>query len=183
VKRRALFLDRDGVINIDHGYVHRAEQFEFVDGIFDLCRAAHQDGWLLIVATNQAGIARGLYGEDAFHRLTEWMLARFVAEGAPITDVYYCPTHPTAGRGEYRRESFRRKPNPGMLFEAAQKHDLDLSVSVLLGDKETDMQAGRAAGVGTLILLTSSADDVDAFSVPALRVDTLRRAQAVLATL
>jgi D-glycero-D-manno-heptose 1,7-bisphosphate phosphatase len=152
VKRRALFLDRDGVINVDHGYVHRSEDFEFIDGIFDLCRYAHAQGWLLVVVTNQAGIARGLYTESDFHELTRWMLARFATEGAPITAVYYCPTHPTVGEGTYRRESFRRKPNPGMLLEAAQEHGIDLQASVLVGDKDSDMQAGVSAGVGTCIL-------------------------------
>ena len=145
--RRALFLDRDGVINEDAGYTHRWEDFVFVDGIFGLCRHAHAQGWLLIVVTNQAGIGRGFYGEDAFHALTARMCERFAAEGAPIAKVYFDPTHPEHGIGEYRRASPMRKPNPGMLLLAAEEFRISLADSVLVGDKASDILAGLAAGV------------------------------------
>jgi D-glycero-D-manno-heptose 1,7-bisphosphate phosphatase len=145
---RALFLDRDGVINHDMGYTHRWEDFVFIDGIFDLCRHAKAQGFGLFVVTNQAGIGRGLYTESDFHALTERMRARFDAEGAPIKRVYFDPTHPEHGIGEYRRESFFRKPNPGMLLRAAEDFGLSLAGSVLIGDKPSDIQAGIAAGVG-----------------------------------
>ena len=151
--RPALFLDRDGVINVDHAYVHKRADFEFVDGIFDLCRAAKAQGYELIVVTNQAGIGRGYYTEADFAQLTAWMCERFSDEGAPITDVFYCPHHPEHGIGDYHRESFDRKPNPGMLLRAAEKHRLSLPGSIMLGDKESDMQAARSAGVETLFLL------------------------------
>lgn len=181
MKRRALFLDRDGVINVNHGYVHRSEDFDFIEGIFDLCRQAHAQGWLIIVVTNQAGIARGLYTEEDFDHLTRWMCARFEAEGAPITAVYYCPTHPTAGQGAYRRESFRRKPNPGMLLEAAQEHGIDLQASILVGDKGSDIQAGRAAGVGICMLFDAEAPAAGEAEVADLRVSTLAAARSILA--
>ena len=180
MKRRALFLDRDGVINVDHGYVHRSEDFEFIDGIFDLCRYAHAQGWLLVVVTNQAGVARGLYSEEDFHELTRWMLARFAAEGAPITAVYFCPTHPTAGEGAYRRESFRRKPNPGMLLEAAQEHSIDLQASALVGDKGSDILAGRAAGVGTCILFAAESAGASEVGAADARVGTLTAVLSIL---
>ena len=145
---KALFLDRDGVINVEKNYVFRIEDFEFVPGIFDLCRAAHDAGFVPIVITNQAGIGRGYYTEDDFQRITVWMLDQFTLRGIRIGRVYHCPFHPTAGIGEYRRESFDRKPNPGMILKARDDFTLDLANSVLVGDKDSDLEAGRAAGVG-----------------------------------
>jgi D-glycero-D-manno-heptose 1,7-bisphosphate phosphatase len=145
---RALFLDRDGVINHDAGYTFSEENFRFVDGIFELCRAARRSGYLLVVVTNQAGIGRGYYSEQDFLALTEWMCDRFKVEGAPISDVFYCPFHPEHGVGYYKKDSFDRKPNPGMLLRAAEKHRLDMGRSIMIGDKESDMQAASLAGVG-----------------------------------
>jgi D-glycero-D-manno-heptose 1,7-bisphosphate phosphatase len=145
---RALFLDRDGVINVEKEYVHRIDDFEFADGIFHLCATAQQIGLIPIVITNQAGIGRGYYTEDDFLRLTAWMLEQFRAHGIRIGRVYHCPYHPTAGIGEYRRESFDRKPNPGMILKAKHDFALDLANSVLVGDKDSDISAGCAAGVG-----------------------------------
>lgn len=148
----ALFLDRDGVINVNHGWVHRVEDFEFIPGIFELCRAARAAGHKLVVVTNQAGIARGLYTEAQFHALTAWMKQRFADAGAPLDGVYFCPFHPTAGIGAYRVESAFRKPGPGMLLQAARELDLDLAGSTIIGDKASDMQAGAAAGLSRLVL-------------------------------
>jgi D-glycero-D-manno-heptose 1,7-bisphosphate phosphatase len=145
--RRALFLDRDGVINHDAGYTHRWEAFVFIDGIFELARAAHARGYLLFVVTNQAGIGRGFYTEDDFLALTERMCARFAEERAPIAKVYFDPTHPVHGLGAYRRPSSMRKPNPGMLLAAASEFGVSLQDSVLIGDKTSDLEAGAAAGV------------------------------------
>ena len=149
----ALFLDRDGVINVDHGYVHRIEDFEFMPGIFELCRAAKARGHKLVVVTNQAGIGRGLYTEADFHTLTDWMKARFAKQGAPLDGVYFCPTHPTAGVGAYRVESGFRKPGPGMLLQAARELALDMAASTMVGDKPSDVIAASAAGVGQMTLL------------------------------
>jgi D-glycero-D-manno-heptose 1,7-bisphosphate phosphatase len=151
--RRALFLDRDGVINVDHSYVHKQESFEFVDGIFELVRKANELDYLVLVVTNQAGIGRGYYSEEEFWALTEWMKAEFTARGAAIDAVYFCPDHPLHGVGHYRRDSPMRKPAPGMLLQAQDEFDIDMALSVLVGDKSTDMQAGFAAGVGTLLWL------------------------------
>lgn len=148
-----LLLDRDGVINVDHGYVYRIDQFEFMPGIFDLCRTARALGHRIAVVTNQAGIARGLYNEADFHALTDWMLARFVEEGALIDRVYFCATHPTAGIGAYRVDSSFRKPGPGMVLQAAAELGLNLARSTLVGDKASDAEAGLAAGVGRIVVL------------------------------
>ena len=151
-QRRALFLDRDGVINIDHGYVYRREQFEFVDGVFELCRKAVELKYLVFVVTNQAGIGRGHFTEKQFHELTDWMCQEFLARGAKIERVYFCPFHPEHGVGDYKQESIFRNPGPGMILEAARDYALDLAGSVLVGDQETDIAAGLAAGVGCNVL-------------------------------
>jgi D-glycero-D-manno-heptose 1,7-bisphosphate phosphatase len=147
LSNRALFLDRDGVINYDSGYTSSAENFRFIEGIFDLCRTAKRLGYLLIVVTNQAGIGRGYYSEQDFLTLTDWMLERFEAEGAPLNDVFYCPYHPVHGIGRYKKDSICRKPNPGMLLVAAKKYKLDMGSSIMIGDRDSDMQAAGKAGV------------------------------------
>lgn len=155
----ALFLDRDGVINVEKNYVHRIEEFEFVEGIFDLCRAAVARSIPIVVVTNQAGIGRGYYSEAQFATLTEWMCRRFADEGAPLAAVYYCPFHPEHGVGEYRMESFDRKPNPGMILRARDELGLDLEGSVLIGDKGSDIAAARAAGVGLTVFLGADVEN------------------------
>lgn len=151
-----MFLDRDGVINIDHGYVHRKEEFEFVDGIFDLVAAAKKAGYLVIIVTNQAGIGRGYYTELEFHNLMEWVLEQFAMKAAAIDKVYFCPDHPEYGIGKYRRNSHFRKPGPGMILQAAEELSVDLGRSIIVGDKTSDVEAGVAAGVGTSLLLGNS---------------------------
>lgn len=151
MKRPALFLDRDGVINVDHGYVHTPENFQFIEGIFDLVAAANRADYLVVVVTNQAGIGRGYYSEAQFHELTCWMRSRFAEQGGKIDGVYFCPYHPEHGIGPYRRKSEFRKPAPGMLLQAQSELGIDLQQSILIGDKLSDMAAGRSAGVGTLL--------------------------------
>ncbi len=150
--RSALFLDRDGVINVDRGYVHRREEFEFVPGIFELARfVANELRWPIVVATNQSGIGRGYFDEKAFADLTHWMCERFQAEDAPIARVYHCPYHPVHGVGGYRMDHPWRKPRPGMIMQAATDLNLDLPSSVLIGDAMIDIEAGDAAGIGLCI--------------------------------
>lgn len=170
--KRALFLDRDGVINVDIGYLHRAEDCVFVPGIFELVRQARKAGFDVFVVTNQAGIARGYYSEETFAAFTGWMLEQFAAEGAPITQVYYCPHHPTAGIGGYGIVCECRKPAPGMLLRAAGEHGIDLSRSIMVGDSITDMEAARAAGVGQCYLLQHAEGDDEA-GLDVVRVSTL----------
>lgn len=150
--RPALLLDRDGVINQDSGYVHTIEAFEFLPGIFELVRHATQSGYPVVIVTNQSGIGQGLYDEAAFQQLTRWMAERFRETGGEIAGVYHCPTHPERGLGAYRRESIDRKPNPGLFLRARDELGLDLGRSVLVGDRRTDLQAGRRAGVGICLL-------------------------------
>ena len=152
--RGALFLDRDGVINVDHGYIHRPEQFEFVPGIFELARFwTNELRGPIVVVTNQSGIGRGYFDESAFADLTRWMCDRFAAEHTSIARIYHCPYHPVHGIGEYRRDHPWRKPNPGMILQAASDLGLDLACSAIVGDKMSDVEAGTAAGIGLRILL------------------------------
>ena len=154
-KRRALFLDRDGVINIDHAYVHKKEDFEFVEGIFDLCQFAIQNDYIIFVVTNQAGIGRGYYTEQQFQTLTNWMCGEFSKLNINIKKVYFCPYHEKYGVGKYKKASSFRKPGPGMILQAAKEFNIDLEKSVLVGDKITDIQAGIAAGVGRNLLCST----------------------------
>lgn len=146
VFRRAAFLDRDGVINRDHGYVFRQQDFEFVEGALGACARLAARGFALVVVTNQSGIGRGMYTEADFFRLTDWMRAQFDAAGAPLAAVYHCPHRPDAACD-------CRKPAPGMLLRAARELKLDLSRSVLFGDKGSDLQAAASAGVPHRVLL------------------------------
>lgn len=148
---KALFLDRDGVINVDKHYVYRVEDCEFIEGIFDLCRKAKQDGYLVIVVTNQAGIAKGKYTEEDYFKFRDYVHAEFVKQGCPIDAEYYCPYHTDAVIEKYCKDSDDRKPNPGMILKAQKDFDIDLSQSILIGDKETDIEAGKRANVGKLI--------------------------------
>lgn len=153
MNKPALFLDRDGVINVDHAYVHLKEDFHFVDGIFDLVAEANKAGYLVIIVTNQAGIGRGYYTEADFHALMGWVSEQFAQRSGRIDGVYFCPYHPEHGIGEYRKESDHRKPAPGMLLQAGADLHIDLSHSIMVGDKASDMKAALAAGLQTLLCL------------------------------
>jgi len=143
----ALFLDRDGVINEDHGYVHSSDRTEWKDGIFDRVRAAWVEGLLPIVVTNQAGIARGYYTETSFLDFTAWIHEEFRSRGAPLFATYYCPHHPIAGLGLYRLDCPFRKPAPGMLMQAMSDWGIEAARSRLVGDRPTDRAAALAAGI------------------------------------
>ena len=152
----ALFLDRDGVINRDHGYVCEKTNFDFIAGIFELVSSANAAGYLTIVVTNQAGIGRGLYSVEKFRELSIWMCERFKLNGAAIDAIYYSPFHPTAGLGNFLLTEDTRKPGAGMFREACIDFKIDISESVMVGDKIKDMEASIAAGITQNYLLTSS---------------------------
>ncbi len=133
---KALFLDRDGTINVDHGYVCRKEDFSFIPGIFALCTHAQALGYLLIVVTNQSGIERGYYTEADYQAVTEYMLHEFAARGIHIADVFHCPL----------LSGPMRKPAPGMFLAARDKYQLDMTACVSVGDKQRDLDAAAAAG-------------------------------------
>ncbi len=150
--KKALFLDRDGVINVEKEYLYKREDFEFIDGIFELCRYYQALGYLIFVVTNQSGIARGFYSEEDFSKLTQWMLEEFEKRGVTISKVYHCPHHP-----KLSGECSCRKPKPGMLHEAAREFDVDLLSSIIIGDKERDIEAGLNAGLREAYLFDETA--------------------------
>lgn len=150
-KRPCLFIDRDGVLNFDSGYVHKPEDFRWIDGAKEACAWAKSRGYFLSLATNQSGIARGFYNEEQFLSLTEWMNDQLRTVGGELDAVYFCPYHATEGMGHYKKDSEDRKPNPGMLLKSIAANDLDPDRSYFVGDMETDMQAARAAGVTGLL--------------------------------
>ena len=146
---KALFLDRDGVINYDYGYVYKKEDFKFVDGIFDVCAKAQAAGYKIIVITNQSGIDRGYFTEDDFQKINSYMLDEFAKKGIEITDVFHCPylNHPD------------RKPSPNMFLKAKEKYDIDMAASISIGDKPRDIEAASKAGVGCNYLLSDLLPD------------------------
>ena len=151
--KRAVFLDRDGVLNVDNGYVSQVDDFEFIEGAIEACKELKEKGYLLVVITNQSGIARGYFSEDQFNTLTEWMDWSLADRGVDLDGIYYCPHHSEKGIGEYKIECDCRKPKPGMLLNAIEDLNIDVNRSILVGDKISDIQAGIAAGVETNYLV------------------------------
>jgi D-glycero-D-manno-heptose 1,7-bisphosphate phosphatase len=150
---KALFLDRDGVVNVEKNYLHKIEEFELVEGIVEVCRAYQDNGYLIIIVTNQSGISRGYYSEEDFATLSQWMVEHFKTLGITITHIYHCPHHESIdGVCECR------KPEPGMFLEAQKEYDLDMPHSVMIGDNERDIEAAQRAGVGMHILLSTDAN-------------------------
>lgn len=170
----ALFLDRDGVIHREIGYLFDPKQVEFLPGIFEVCKSAQKAGYKLIIITNQSGIARGLYSEADFHHLMHWMLKEFEQRGIQIDAYYFCPHHPVHGIGKYRKECASRKPGPGMILQAAREHGLDLSQSLLIGDRGSDMEAGAAAGIRKCFLLEGTVSNPSEISAPHITISTFQ---------
>jgi len=170
---KALFLDRDGVINVNHGYVHQTSDFEFIDGIFSLVKRANEQGYKVIVVTNQSGIGRGMYTEADFGRLTAWMISMFAKNSAIIDDVFFCPHHPQAALPQYREICDCRKPNSGMLSAAATEHDISLANSIMVGDKLSDMEAAIKAGLGDAVWFDIECSDASKKSALELTASSL----------
>ncbi len=147
LRRRALFLDRDGVVNRDLGYVGTRERFHWIDGAREAVRAASDAGWHVFVVTNQSGVARGHYDEAAVAALHAWMADEVRREGGTIDDIRYCPHHPDAALPAYRRVCDWRKPAPGMLLDLLRAWQLDPAGCVLIGDQPSDLEAAAACGV------------------------------------
>ena len=149
----AIFLDRDGVINVDTGYVYLVDDFKFIDGVIDALLQLKQKGYLLVVVTNQSGIARGLFTEEQFMSLTEWMDWSLADRGVDLDGIYFCPHHPSEGSDQYRKSCTCRKPGPDMILDAVKHLDIDLTRSYMVGDKPSDMKAAINAGVAHKILV------------------------------
>ncbi len=178
---KALFLDRDGVVNVDHGYVYQPEKFEFFPGVFAACKAFFDAGFKLIIVTNQSGIGRGYYTQSDFHRLTQWMNNEFAKNAVHVTDVYFCPHHPKKALPEYLTQCDCRKPAPGMLNQAMKEHNINPALSIMVGDKLSDMQAASAANVATRVLVRSGQSvDNEAMATADYIFDSLADLPAIL---
>ena len=153
-KRRAVFLDRDGTINVEKEYLHRVEDFEFIPGALEAIRLIGDAGFLVVVVTNQSGIGRGFYDEAALERLHSFMDMELERVGAKIDAYYFCPHHPSHGQGKYAVDCACRKPLPGMLLQAAADLGIDLAASFIVGDKLADVAAGLAAGCRPFLVMT-----------------------------
>ena len=144
---RALFLDRDGVLNVDHGWVGSLDRWQWIEGALEAVQRATDRGWQVFIVTNQAGVARGHYTEADVGALHAWVAEQARRAGGTIDDVRYCPYHPEAAIPAYRRVSAWRKPEPGMILDLLERWELDPARSLLIGDKDSDLEAARAAGV------------------------------------
>lgn len=156
--RPAAFIDRDGVINAELDYVHRIADFHVLPGVFDGLRRLAAHGFELVVVTNQAGIAKGLYTEADFQQLTRHMLALFADAGIRVAAVLHCPHHPRGVVRDYAIDCDCRKPAPGMILRSAAALGIDLAASLMFGDKASDIDAGRAAGVGRSLRLAKNGE-------------------------
>jgi len=143
---KALFLDRDGIINVDHGYVSKIEDFEFTEGLFTLLQLFSKQGYLLFIVTNQSGIGRGYYSQKAFESLTEWMVTTLHDNSIDIKEVEYCPHTP-------EENCHCRKPETGMIDNILQTYPIDLKHSWMIGDKQSDIDLARNAHIGSSIAI------------------------------
>lgn len=171
--RKALFLDRDGVINQDIGYAYRSEDIRFVEGIFELCLSAQQQNYAIIIVTNQSGIARNYYSESDFALLQQWFVEQFAQQGITITASYHCPHHP-----DITGACDCRKPKPGMLLAAIEKYQIDPNTSIMIGDKPSDMQAAKAANINQRLFFSSQVASQD--NPYTAQIDTLQQAKELL---
>ncbi len=145
--RPALFLDRDGVINVDHNFVYRVEDFEWIEGARETIARFNAMDWLVFVVTNQSGIARGYYTEEQMQTLHDWITVELAAAGARVDRIYHCPFHEEGTIARYTRDSYDRKPKPGMLIRAMTDFPVIKERSFLIGDKQADLDAAKAAGM------------------------------------
>ena len=147
MKRPAVFFDRDGVLNEDDGYVFAISKLRWIDGAREAVKIANDARYFVFVVTNQSGVARGLYEETHVETLHKWMADDLASIGAHIDAFEYCPYHPDAAIERYRQISLRRKPAPGMINDLLERFSVDVDRSILIGDKSTDLEAARAAGI------------------------------------
>lgn len=160
MKNKAVFLDRDGTINIDKGYVYKIEDFEFIPGAIEAIKLLNDNDFKVIVVTNQAGIARGYYKEDDVYKLHDYINEELAKHDARIDAFYFCPHHPTAGIGKYKVDCKCRKPNSGLLEKASIDFDIELSKSWIIGDKKSDIQAGANVGCQGVLIAADTTESL-----------------------
>lgn len=151
---KAIFLDRDGTIIEDVGYLNNPQDIKFIPGSIEAIKKLNEAGYKVIIITNQAGVARGLIIENMLQTLDKTIQKELLNGGAQIDAIYYCPHHAEHGHYPYKQECGCRKPEPGMILKAAKDHNIDLSQSWMIGDKKSDIEAGQAAGTKTILVLT-----------------------------
>lgn len=152
--RKVIFLDRDGTINVEKSYLHKWEDFEFEKNAIEGLKELKNLGYEFIVVTNQSGIGRGYYTEEDLVTLNNQMTKKLKEFGIEILECFYCPHHPEKGIGKYKVDCNCRKPNPGMLLEGIKKYDVDIENSFMIGDKKGDLEAGKKAGLKSILVLT-----------------------------
>ena len=172
-KQKAVFLDRDGIINIDHGYVGHYHDFDYVEGVFDMIKHFVAQGFKPIIVTNQSGIARGYFTEADFLNLMKQVQDEFSDQGLPHIPVFYCPHHPEGNLSAYQVMCECRKPKPGMLLNAAKQYAIDLPNSIMIGDSWRDIEAGQAAGVKWCVYVSDKAPPLEADSSQVYLVNKL----------
>ena len=170
---KTIFLDRDGVINKEINYLHKIDDFEFIDGVFETCQYLISLDCQIIVITNQSGISRGYYTEKDFQIITEWMIAEFQKNDIIILDIFHCPHLPNSNCN-------CRKPKPGMLLDAKYKHNIDMQNSWLIGDKEIDIIAANSSGITNTILVKSGHKINEVDSNAKYFLDSIQQSQQVI---
>jgi len=173
MSKKIVFLDRDGVINKEVGYLYKIEDFDFISGVFEACLYFQLLGYQIIIVTNQSGIGRGYYNENDFHQITEWMLEQFRKNNIEILDVFFCPHTPDS-------ICDCRKPKPGMFNQANNKHDIDMKNSWMIGDKEADIKAASAAGIQHTVLVKSGHTIDEINSKASFILDSIEQVKTVI---
>ena len=170
---KTIFLDRDGVINKEINYLHKIEDFEFIDGVFEACQFLQSLEYKIIVITNQSGISRGLYTNNDYQIITKWMVSQFMKNNISILDTFHCPHLPDSGCN-------CRKPKPGMLLNAKNKYDIDMNQSWMIGDKETDITAAISSGINNTILVKSGHKINEADSRAKFIIDSINQSSQLI---
>jgi len=173
MSKKIVFLDRDGVINKEVGYLYKIEDFNFISGVFEACLYFQLLGYQIIIVTNQSGIGRGYYNKNDFHQITEWMLEQFRKNNIEILDVFFCPHTPDS-------ICDCRKPKPGMFNQANNKHDIDMKNSWMIGDKEADIKAANAAGIQHTVLVKSGHAIDEINSKASFILDSIEQVKTVI---